>query len=230
VRRRELLCAAVIVTDARAQDPLPLRWSVHDVTVNRSDGGVTVQALRPDGSTGDVSATVAGSEGFSASVTIPAGAPSASVFLPVPEPGSVAPGGYVYFDLADASPTVVDRVVMTVVEDVDTDPRPPTTTITAVGARKITGTATDYNDDLARVMVGVQKREGTRCRPLRKDGSFGKRQACTAFTRLHGSGATAWTFKLKKRLPKGRYVVHARAYDHEGFYDASPAKKAFTVK
>src|SRR3954471_14878814 len=163
-----LLCAVVAATDARAQDPLPLRWSVHDVTVNRSDGGVTVQALRPDGSTGDVAATVAGSEGFSASITIPAGAPSAAVFLPLPEPGSVAPGGYVYFDVADGSGTMVDRVVMTVVEDVDTDPRPPTTAIGTAGAKKITGTAADDDDDLARVVVGVQKRDGTRCRPLRK--------------------------------------------------------------
>jgi hypothetical protein len=91
--------------------------------------------------------------------------------------------------------------------------------------KRIHGTAADADDGVARVDVAVTRATGgahaaaakclrlTSRGKLKKSKPIGKR--CAPLF-LRASGTTTWTFRLKKRLPKGRYVVYSRATDVAG--------------
>jgi hypothetical protein len=58
---------------------------------------------------------------------------------------------------------------------------------------------------------------------------------CTKPVWLKAKGTRRWSFRLKRRLPKGRYVVYARAVNRAGVWDArfSPKrgnKRRFKVR
>jgi hypothetical protein len=91
------------------------------------------------------------------------------------------------------------------------------------------GTASD-NDGVARVQIAVvgtaggahvaAKKRG-RCLVLQPNGGLKSSRAdshnrCTKLRFLTAKGTTSWTFKLKKRLPKGTYTIFARATDRTG--------------
>lgn len=92
------------------------------------------------------------------------------------------------------------------------------------------GSASD-NDGVARVQIALvgfkggahvaaKKKRGT-CLLLQSSGRLKSSKAdsknrCTARMWLGAKGTTNWTFKLKKRLPKGSYVLFSRAFDKKG--------------
>jgi hypothetical protein len=91
------------------------------------------------------------------------------------------------------------------------------------------GTASD-NDGVARVQIALvgfkgrahvaaKKKRGT-CLLLQSTGRLKSSKAdgknrCTTRKWLAAKGTTSWTFKLKKKLPKGSYVLFSRAIDRK---------------
>jgi hypothetical protein len=231
-----LACVAASATaSAGAEEPSTLAFSEPDVTVARSKGGTTLTVLRSGDSSRAASATVTGSEGFEGQVTIAAGAGSGKIYVPLPERGAIAPGGFVYFTLSDPSAGDVigepATVQMTIYED-EPDPEPdhaPDTTIGRSSARIIAGRATDAEGRLARVQVSVLKRAGSKCRRVKPSGRLAGLGSCAASYRLTAGGTRKWAFRPRRRLRAGRYIVRARAVDAAGLTDRSPAKRTFTV-
>ncbi len=86
--------------------------------------------------------------------------------------------------------------------------------------------------------VAAKKRG--RCLVLQANGKLKSSRAnrhdlCTKRTFLKAKGTTNWSFKLKKRLPKGSYTIFARATDSTGkvethFSKARRNKLPFKVK
>jgi hypothetical protein len=92
--------------------------------------------------------------------------------------------------------------------------------------KKIHGTASDPDDGVAKVEIAVTGTTGgahaaatPRCLRLTSRGTLkvtkAVRKRCTPLF-LKATGTTTWSFKLKKRLPKGRYTVYSRATDRAG--------------
>lgn len=95
------------------------------------------------------------------------------------------------------------------------------------------GTATD-DKGVAEVEVAVQRRKGRKCTQMTAKGKFVKQAKCDAPTTwLTARGTTKWTFKLRKKLKKGRYTLFARATDSAGQQQAGftrANKRAFRVR
>jgi len=99
----------------------------------------------------------------------------------------------------------------------------------SVRARKLKrfhGTARDADDGVKRVDVAlVQLLGGARaarksCRALTSSGRLKRvapvRGRCRPSIYLRAKGATKWSFTLRRRLPRGRYVLYSRATDKAG--------------
>jgi hypothetical protein len=68
-----------------------------------------------------------------------------------------------------------------------------------------------------RVRVAVGRRYADqRCRYLKPNNRFGPLVSCLRTTYLSARGTTRWSIRLKRRLPRGRYVVWARGIDAAG--------------
>jgi hypothetical protein len=102
--------------------------------------------------------------------------------------------------------------------------------------RSFHGTATD-DHGVKLVEVALLKIEGNaraavirRCRTLTLKGGLRLTDppeagaACPARPFLPARGTTRWTFRLKRHLPRGRYVVYSRAVDSAG-----DAERSFTA-
>lgn len=155
---------------------------------------------------------------FKGRATLVPSAPGAS-----PAPAAPAPGR----GSAPASPAASDP--------------PPTSSFTAfaprVRARSLRffrGTARDDGGIAAVGVAVVRQGKPGACRQLTARGTFARIAKCTAPTTfLRAKGTTAWSLKLAKPLPTGRYVAFARAVDRGGQTQAgfTPAnRKAFTVR
>ena len=108
--------------------------------------------------------------------------------------------------------------------------KPPSAPVAKLGAmksvmkakalRSFSGTATDADGDLALVRVGLARVAGKKCQTLQAGGRLkaGKRAGrdCVPTTFLNATGTAAWKFKLRKRLPAGRYVLYVQAIDADG--------------
>jgi hypothetical protein len=70
---------------------------------------------------------------------------------------------------------------------------------------------------LARVTVTVRnrKRQGS-CRYLTPAGRLGHRQRCKHGPRLLARGTASWRLRVRAKLPRGRYILVARAVDTAG--------------
>jgi hypothetical protein len=82
--------------------------------------------------------------------------------------------------------------------------------------RRATGTAKD-DHQVVRVEVAVVRKRRGRCRELQPSGRFGRWRRCRrprAF--LAAQGTTRWSYRLRRRLGPGYYVVYARAIDNSG--------------
>ena len=98
------------------------------------------------------------------------------------------------------------------------------------------GTASDADGSVSKVEVGViTKPKGGKCKELAASGKLvaSKGNCKSPATFLAAKGTSAWTFKLKKKLAKGNYILFVRATDDKGATQAgfTPANKiAFKVK
>jgi hypothetical protein len=103
----------------------------------------------------------------------------------------------------------------------------PVATITKVTAQAFSGTAADADGDLVKVEVAVVQKTGKRCKALTPNGSL-KNATCTARTFLKAAGTSAWAFMLKRKLPRGGYVVYVRVTDAAGH--SASTQRAFRLK
>lgn len=113
----------------------------------------------------------------------------------------------------------------------------PDSNISPIGARAasklngFSGTASDPENSLAGVDIAVVGASGgakatsakrvKRCINLQPSGKLkrkkaGKRGRCGPVKFLRAKGTTKWTFKLKRKLRPGSYVLYARAVDKAG--------------
>ena len=118
--------------------------------------------------------------------------------------------------------TPTDNPVPGVQPGACTDTSKPTSRVTRKAARRagrnrlLRGTARDTGCGVDRVAVSVQRKSGKRYKTL-----FGKAPLLRKLRpgRQHwlvARGSTNWSFRLSKRLPKGKYVVRMRAIDFAG--------------
>ena len=68
---------------------------------------------------------------------------------------------------------------------------------------------------LKRVDVAIARKVGKRCQHLTANGRLGRASACKHVW-LPAKGTKIWTFRLRHRLPAGRYIVGTRAVDSAG--------------
>jgi hypothetical protein len=101
-------------------------------------------------------------------------------------------------------------------------------------SRRATGLAKD-DHQVVRVEVAIQtKSRGNICRQLKHNLKFSKRRHCgkprVFFT---ARGTTKWSWKLRRRLPRGYYVLYARAIDNAGQQQVdypTRARRPFRIK
>lgn len=106
------------------------------------------------------------------------------------------------------------------------------------------GTANDPDGSIAKVQIAVTKvvpggakasaRKAPKCmrmvnpkakfKPAKPKGAKGKQRCQPRW--LTGKGKAKWSYKLKKNLAPGRYVVYARAVDSEGLAESFFTRKA----
>jgi hypothetical protein len=96
----------------------------------------------------------------------------------------------------------------------------------SVKARKLKGFRGTASDDRGVARVGIALvRVKPGCRTLGSGGRFatrklsGKKCVLAGFLKAKGTGK--WTFKLRHRLPRGRYVLYSRATDSAGHSEAA---------
>jgi hypothetical protein len=80
-------------------------------------------------------------------------------------------------------------------------------------------TACPRPSKVRRVQVAVQKdvgKPGRKCRSVTKKGGLAKRRWCKHRIYRKARGTSKWSFSLKRKLPRGKYVIHARAVDAGG--------------
>jgi hypothetical protein len=103
-----------------------------------------------------------------------------------------------------------------------TDLVKPTSSFTRAAARSagkkrlLRGVAADTGCGVDRVAISVQRKRGSKCQTLYGKGRLLRKQACGKKHWLLTSGTTNWSFRLSKKLPKGKYVVRTRAIDFAG--------------
>jgi hypothetical protein len=80
--------------------------------------------------------------------------------------------------------------------------------------KSISGTASD-DSSVTKVEIAVLSGKGSSCKSMTASGSFAKAK-CTAPKFLAAKGTSKWSYKLKKKLKKGTYLVLVRATDDGG--------------
>ena len=80
--------------------------------------------------------------------------------------------------------------------------------------KSIAGTAAD-DTAVSKVEVAVVTGKGSRCKSMTSSGSFATAK-CASPKFLAAKGTTKWSYKLKKKLKKGTYVVLVKATDDTG--------------
>jgi hypothetical protein len=138
------------------------------------------------------------------------------------EPAAAAPGGADSGTPAAANPAPSSKVSQS----------------SKAKSKSLKGFKGSAKDDgsVAKVEIGLlQLGSGGKCKQLTASGSFatvsGRCTEPTVF--LAAKGTTSWTFKLRKPLKKGKYLLFARATDDKGLTEqgfGSGNRRAFTVK
>lgn len=108
-----------------------------------------------------------------------------------------------------------------------------------VKASKLKGFKGGAEGEVAKVEIALAMSKGSGCQSLQANGAFkksgkGEDGTCAPAKWLAAKGTTAWSFKLRKRLKKGSYVLFSRASDSSGqseteFGEAAGNRKAFRV-
>ena len=101
--------------------------------------------------------------------------------------------------------------------------------IKASKLKSIGGTASD-DGKVAKVEVGLLQVKGSKCKQLTSTSAKFRTAKCSGPTKyLKATGSSSWALKLKKKLPKGKYIAFAKATDDKGETQAAPTKVTFTV-
>lgn len=96
--------------------------------------------------------------------------------------------------------------------------------------RSLRGSAADTDGTVSKVEIALVSKKGSKCKQMTSRGSF-KRSSCSKPTTwLTAKGTDRWSYKLRKRLAKGSYVVFVRATDDKGAVSEKPARRSFRVK
>jgi hypothetical protein len=100
--------------------------------------------------------------------------------------------------------------------------------------RYATGIAKD-DHQVVRVEVAIQNKiRGNRCRQLNHNLRLSRARHCGKPRVFHlATGTTRWKWRLKRRLPPGRYVLYARATDNRGQQQVdfpTRARRSFRVR
>lgn len=74
--------------------------------------------------------------------------------------------------------------------------------------------------NVRRVSVAIARKVGKRCQHLRLNGRLGPAAKCTHVW-LPAKGTRNWSFRLRHRLPHGKYLVSTRAVDAAGNVQAN---------
>jgi hypothetical protein len=69
---------------------------------------------------------------------------------------------------------------------------------------------------LRAVLVSVARPQKRGCRFVQANGRLSRRRGCSRWLELRAHGTRSWSLGLKARLPRGRYVLRARAVDRFG--------------
>jgi hypothetical protein len=102
----------------------------------------------------------------------------------------------------------------------------PTSGFTAKSARRaidgglLRGAARDTGCGVNRVALSLQLKKHGKCRDLTSAKKLGRRTSCTKHHWLSVSGTSRWSFRVPKKLPKGRYLIRTRAVDFAGNVEA----------
>jgi hypothetical protein len=103
-----------------------------------------------------------------------------------------------------------------------TDLVSPTSTFTRKAARRagrhrlLRGFAADTGCGVDRVRISVQRKRGRTCQTLFRKGRLLRKTSCARRHWLAVRGTTRWSFRLRNRLPRGKYIVRTRAIDFAG--------------
>jgi len=85
---------------------------------------------------------------------------------------------------------------------------------------KVSGRASDQACDkpaaVSNVSVAIARKVGKRCRFLSLSGRFSGKRSCRKPIFIAATGTERWKFSRKAKLPRGRYLVLARATDGGG--------------
>jgi hypothetical protein len=83
---------------------------------------------------------------------------------------------------------------------------------------------------VARVEVAIARKVGKKCRFVTAGGKLGKARGCSRPLFLKAKGTTAWSLRLKRKLPRASYTVLVRARDAAGNLQSKAAKRTLRVR
>ena len=92
-------------------------------------------------------------------------------------------------------------------------------------SRRLSGTARDRDGRVAYVDIALVRVLSRSCRGLTPTGAFRRLRKCSAPQFLRAKGTRSWHYNLRNRLPKGTYILYARATDNFGRRDAGFGKR-----
>lgn len=118
-------------------------------------------------------------------------------------------------------------------------PAPPSSKISSANSRKFAGTAGPVGK-VRKVEISLRRVDGAllknkkRCLWLRNSKAKFKRvsatnKKCSRPRWLKARGGESWSYKLRRSLPKGSYVLSVRVTATDGAVQAKPTVKKFTV-
>jgi hypothetical protein len=76
--------------------------------------------------------------------------------------------------------------------------------------------AFDHKGKVARVMVAVERKRGSKCQSLSRSGKLGRAGDCSVHHWFPATGTTSWHHEINHRLPRGSYHLRHRAIDAAG--------------
>jgi hypothetical protein len=89
------------------------------------------------------------------------------------------------------------------------------------------GSARDAGCLVKHVDVAIARKVGRQCRFLQASGRFGKRRSCLRTQYVRAAGTSSWVLRIKRRLPRGRYIAWSRAYNENGDFERKHKPRNF---
>jgi hypothetical protein len=99
--------------------------------------------------------------------------------------------------------------------------------------KSFSGTASDTDGSVAKVEIALIRVKGDDCQTMTSSGTFKPSECSPPKTFVAAKGTTKWSYKLKKKLKKAKYVLYSRAVDNAGLAESqwgSKNRKQFTVR